>query len=84
MKKEIGKIVNYFSKISVAVIDLTDDLKVGSTITIEGATTSFEQSVDSMEIDRQKIETGKTGQQVALKVLQRVRNGDTVYLVTPE
>ena len=84
MKKEIGKIANYFSKISVAVIDLTDDLKVGSTIAFEGATTSFEQAVDSMEIDRQKIETGKAGQQVALKVTQRVRGGDTVYLVTPE
>jgi len=84
MKKEIGKIINYFSKISVAVIDLTDDLKVGSTIAIEGATTSFEQPVDSMEIDRQKLEIGKSGQEVALKVTQRVRSGDTVYLVTSE
>ena len=84
MKKEIGKIANFFSKISVAVIDLTDDLKVGSTIAIEGATTSFEQPVDSMEIDRQQIEIGKAGQEIALKVAQRVRRGDTVYLVTPE
>ena len=84
MKKKIGKINNFFSRISVAVVDLSSDLKVGSQIAIEGSTTAFEQTVSSMQIEKESIEEAKAGQMVAIKVNDRVRRGDIVYLVTPE
>ena len=80
-KKQIGVITRYFHKISVAAIMLDETLKVGSKISIEGATTDFEMTVHSMQMDRKDIESGTKGQEIAIKVTERVREKDIVYLV---
>ncbi|TFG11140.1 translation elongation factor-like protein [Candidatus Thorarchaeota archaeon] len=79
--KEIGDVTNYFANIGVAAIMLTQKLKVGDKIKIEGATTDFEQEVDSMEYEREQIEEGNKGQEIAIKTKKRVREGDKVYLL---
>ena len=80
-KKLIGRITHYFSKIGVAVIELSDDINVGDKIRIEGATTSFEQVVESMEIENEKVENATVGQSIGLKVNERVRLHDNVYKI---
>ena len=80
-KKLIGKITHYFSKIGVAVVELSDDITVGAKIRVEGETTSFEQVIDSMEIENKKVETATAGQSIGLKVKERVRLHDSVYKV---
>jgi len=77
--KLIGKITHYFSKIGVAVIELSDNLKVGDTIRIVGGETDFDQTVDSMEIEHQKVDTAKSGDSVGFKIAQKVREGYKVY-----
>ncbi|MFX0079328.1 MAG: translation elongation factor-like protein [Candidatus Hermodarchaeota archaeon] len=77
----IGKVMNYYSKISVAVVELSAPLKKGDKIAIEGATTEFTQAVKSMQIDRQDINSAKAGQAIGLKVKDRVRIGDTIYRI---
>ncbi|MDO8663461.1 MAG: hypothetical protein Q7K28_01300 [Candidatus Wildermuthbacteria bacterium] len=79
--KPIGKISHYFSKIGVAVIDLSGALKVGETIRIVGGEIDFTQMVDSMEMDRQKIDKAKSGDSVGLKVSQKVREDYKVFKV---
>ena len=79
--KPIGKVIHYFDKIQVAVIALTDGLKAGETIRIVGGDTDFEQAVDSMEVDHDKIGKAKKGDEVGLKVSQKVRDGYRVYKV---
>jgi putative protease len=79
--KLIGKITHYFSKIGVAVIELADNLKVGDTIRVVGGETDFNQTIDSMEIDRQKIDEAKKGDSVGLKIDQKVREDYKVYKV---
>jgi len=79
--KLIGKITHYFSKIGVAVIELEDSLKVSDTIRVIGGETDFNQTIDSMEIDRQKINEAKKGDSVGLKVEQKVREDYKVYKV---
>jgi len=79
--KLIGKITHYFSKIGVAVIELSDTLKVGDTIRIVGGETDFTQTVDSMEIEHQKVQTAKAGDSAGLKVSQKVREDYRVYKV---
>lgn len=81
-KKLVGKVTHFFTNISVAVIKLSDELKVGDKISIEGATTDVQQKVDSMEIDKKKVESAEKGQSVGMKVKGRVREGDQVYLVS--
>lgn len=78
-KIEVGKITHFYSKISVAVIQLTAPLSVGDTILIKGDTTNFEQTIDSMQIEHQNIQKAEAGKAVGLKVKDRVRPGDTVY-----
>jgi putative protease len=81
MEKKVGEVTHYWSKIGVAGIKLTDTLSLGDTIHIKGATTDFVQEVGSMQIEHEDIETAEKGQEIGLKVKERVRRGDTVYKV---
>lgn len=81
MKTPVGRVTNYYSKINVAVIELSAPLKKGDEITIKGATTEFTQTVESMQIEHKNIESAQSGQAIGLKVKDRVRIGDTVYRI---
>jgi len=70
--KLIGKVTHYFSKIGVAVIELSDTLKVCDTIRIVGGATDFTQTIESMEIEHEKVKEAATGDSVGLKVNQKV------------
>ncbi len=80
-EQEVGKITHYFTKIGVAVVELSGTLRVGDTIHIKGATTNFTQNVDSMQIEHQPVEEAKAGQSIGLKVAEHVREHDTVFKV---
>jgi translation elongation factor EF-1alpha len=80
-KKLIGKVTHYFSKISVAGIQLSGTLKVGNKISIEGATTNFEESIDSMQIDNKAVIEAKSGDMIGIKVKDKTREGDNVFLI---
>lgn len=81
MEKEIGKVIHYFDKAMVAVIRLTDNLKVGDTIKFVHGESDFGQTVDSMEIDREKIQSGKAGEEVAVKVNEKTHEHAKVYKI---
>lgn len=81
-EKLIGKITHYFSKIGVAVIGLSDTLKVGSTIHIKNSDRDFNQQVSSLQIEHEQVEKATAGQSAGLKVDQKVHEGDEVYLVS--
>ena len=77
--KEVGKVMSFYKKIGVAAIDLTGSLAVGDTILIKGHTTNFEQKVDSMQIEHEKVEKAKKGDQIGMKVADKVRVHDSVF-----
>jgi putative protease len=76
---EVGRITHFFSKISVAVVELTAPLAVGDRIAVKGPTTDFEQVVESMQIEHKNVQRAEAGQSIGLKVDQRVREKDIVY-----
>jgi len=76
---EVGHVTHFFSKISVAVIELTATLAVSDTIVVKGPTTDFEQVVESMQIEHENVQRAEAGQSIGLKVAQRVREKDMVY-----
>lgn len=80
-EKLVGRITHYFTRISVAVVELSDTLRVGDEIIIKGATTNLRQKVESMQIMHEPVTEAKAGQSVGLKVVDRVREGDKVYKV---
>jgi len=79
MDIRVGKVTHYYNRISVAVIVLTGELKIGDWVHIHGRITDFTQRVASMEIEHQKIQSAGSGAEVALKVIEAVRDGDTVF-----
>lgn len=77
--KQIGKVTHFFDRISVAVIRLDKALKVGEQVHFQGPHTDFQQEVTSMQVEHEAVEKGKKGEEVAIKVDQAVRRGDTLH-----
>jgi translation initiation factor IF-2 len=80
-EKVVGTVSDFFAHPVVAGIKMTGKLKVGEKIHIKGHTTDIEMVVDSMQIDNENVKEGKKGQDVGIKVPERVRPGDVVYKV---
>ncbi len=81
METKVGTITHYYTDLSVAVVELSENLSVGDTIHIQGATTDFTQDVGSMQIDNEPIEEAGASDAVGMKVKDRVREGDSVYKI---
>jgi len=80
-EREVGTVTHYYTNIGVAVIELTDTLKVGDKIHIKGATSDFTQKVDSMQIEHKNVKEAKKGESIGLKVKEHVREHDKVFVV---
>jgi hypothetical protein len=80
---EVGRVSDYFAHPMVAGVDLTYPLKVGSRIHFLGHTTDLEMDLTSLQIDRININEAGPGDAVGIKVPDRVRPGDSVYLIMP-
>ena len=79
-KKLVGKILHFYPKISVAVVEVAAPLKTGDKISIEGHGKAFEQTVGSMQIEHEQVPVAKKGQSIGMKVAEEVKEGDLVYL----
>jgi hypothetical protein len=77
----IGRVTHYYGKISVAVLALTDTIRLGDTVHILGRSTDFQQEVSSLQIEHQAISEAKPRREVALKVDYPVRRRDSVFKV---
>jgi hypothetical protein len=84
MEAQIGTVTHYYSHLNVAVLQLTDRLKLGGTIHVFGHITDFTQKVTSMEVDHHRVVVVEPGDNVALKVNEPVRVHDTIYRVTKD
>jgi putative protease len=81
-EEQVGVIVKFFAKPSVAAIEITSgSIKTGDLLRFQGHTTDFTEEVTSMEIDNQKVEEAKVGDLVGIQVKERVRENDKVYRV---
>lgn len=76
----IGRVTHYFPHVNAAVLVVTKGtLKLGDRILIKGHTTNFEESIESLQIDREPISQAKKGDEIGLMVRERVRENDLVY-----
>ena len=81
-EQEIGVVDHFFSKISVGMIKLSGELKVGDTIQFRGKQSDFSQAIESMRIEFDSVIEAKEGDKVGIKVAQPVHTNDKVYKVT--
>jgi putative protease len=79
---QVGVVKNYFAKISVAAIEVTEgDFQVGDVLWFKGYTTDFKQEVQSIQEEKQGIDKAVKGQLVGVLVKERVRENDLVYKI---
>ncbi|MEW6329083.1 MAG: translation elongation factor-like protein [Candidatus Micrarchaeota archaeon] len=78
-KKIVGKVTHFFQKIGVAVVDVSDELRVGDRIVIETGSGPIEQAVESMQIEHEQINVAMPGQSIGLKVNGSAHQGNMVY-----
>jgi putative protease len=84
-EEKIGFVSNYFSKISVAAVEITDGtVSVGDTLHFLGHTTDFESRVHSMQIEHKSVTEVKKGDSVGIKLSEKVREKDKVYKIVAE
>ena len=81
-EEKVGRVQKFFAKPSVAALEVTAGvLRVGDRIHIKGHTTDFEETITSMQVEREPVEEAKPGDLIGVKVKERVRENDTVYKI---
>ena len=76
---KVGRIEHFYSKASVAIVEVSAPMKNGDKILIRGGTTNLPQVVESMEVEHKRVNEAQAGQRIGLKVAGRVRENDIVY-----
>ncbi|MEK6844732.1 MAG: hypothetical protein AABX44_00595 [Nanoarchaeota archaeon] len=79
--KLLGEVSNYFEHVGVAAIKLDAELKVGDKIRVVGGEVNFEQNVESMQIRHEKVTKAKKGDEIGIKIKEKVRKGYNVFKV---
>ncbi len=77
--KPIGEVTHFYGHLGVAIVKFKKNVDVGARVKFKGATTDFEEAIKSMQYDHKAIESAKKGQEVGIKVLGKVREGDLVF-----
>lgn len=76
-----GDVDDYFSRIGVIALELKAPLALGDSIHVHGHTTDYNQKVESMQIDHAPVPSAKKGDSVGIKVGEKSRKGDQVFIV---
>jgi hypothetical protein len=79
METMIGKVTHYYPKIGVAAVVLESHIAKGDHIHICGPHDDVHQSVISMEIEHVPVKEAEHGQDIGIKVIERVHAGDVVF-----
>ncbi len=82
-KEHIGKIMNYYPKVSVAEIMIeSGSMKENNDIMIQGITTGIlKQKAKDMMIDNKKVLKAEKKDMITIKVNSKVRKNDQVYKI---
>ena len=80
MQFKVGEVTHYYDKIGVAIVELDGTLAVGDTVKfVRGGEDLFEQKVDSMQIEHEKIESAKKGDVIGLETDEEIKEGAEVF-----
>ena len=80
-EERVGTVTHYFRQVNVGAVALEEVVELGDVLHFRGHTTDFRQSITSMEVDHESVEVAGPGDEVAIRVEERVREGDEVYRV---
>lgn len=78
MQRLIGKVVHYYDRIGVAIVDLKEPLSIGDMIMLKKGGTIVPQRVESMQIEHASVCSAKRGDVIGLKVDAEAHEGTLV------
>lgn len=77
---KVGKVIHYYDKIGVAIVELDGSIAVGDKVKfVKDGESLYEQAVESIQIDHDKVDTAKKGDVVGLKVQETTKEGTEVF-----
>lgn len=79
--KMMGKVIHFYDKISVAIVELAVPMKVGDKVMFKHGDQELVQKIGSMQIDHEAVKTAKKKQVVGVKVDKPVKDGSLVMPV---
>ena len=80
LDKLVGKVVHYYDKLGVAIIDLkSGGLKVGMEVKFKRGEVEFTQKVESLQVEQRQVDSVKKGDSFGLKVDKPIKVGTEVY-----
>jgi translation initiation factor IF-2 len=81
----VGVVTHFFKGPGVAVVKVSEgEIAVGDEVRFAGHTSNFTERISSMEVEHRKVERAGAGEEVAIKVVARVRQHDQVFKVVPD
>jgi len=79
----VGTVTHYFGKPQVGIVTISDGaVRVGDTIHVLGAHSDFTMKIDSLELDHTAVDSAGVGAEVGIKLTERAREHDQVFVVT--
>lgn len=78
-EKPIGKVIHYYDKIGVAIVKLTKKVAVGDKVKFVKGENTFEQTIESMQMEHASLTEAKPRMEVGIKVDRTAKEGTLVY-----
>ena len=79
-KDLVGNVTHYYGKAGAAVFKVKNgSLAIGDRIRVYGKHVDFEQTVETMEIDRKPIQKAAKGDEIGLGIRNKVHENDGIY-----
>lgn len=80
-EKEVGKVIHWYDKIGVAVVRISGALAVGDQVKVRKGDDEFDAAITSMQIDHKDVSSAKTGDEVAIRLPKKAKDGAAVLVV---
>ena len=82
---EVALVQDYFAHVGVVALEIVaEGIHVGDVLHFKGHTTDLITEVSSMQIEHESVKDAKIGDNVGVKVNDKVRIHDKVYKVIAE
>lgn len=78
--KPVGVVTHFYGELGVAIVKFLTSMEAGTKLHYKGATTDFTEVARSMQYDHADVPNAKKGQEIGIKVKNKVREGDKVFL----
>lgn len=79
--KITGRVVHFYDRIGVAIVELAAPLRLGDMVVIKNRGEEFVQLVDSIQIDHKSVEVAKKKDVIGMRVMMPVKEGALVLPV---